>query len=397
LEKRYNFRIYPTTEQEKQIQKNFGCCRFVYNRYLAKRIEAYEKESRILSPGECCRDLTVLKNTEGYEWLREADDNALRYAVRDLDLAYKAFFRRVRNGGAPGFPKFKSKRGGRQSYRSKKAIGRSNIEIDAAGNRIKLTKLGLVRCKVSRPVEGRILSATVFQTRSGKYFVSVCCTDAEAHPLPKTGKAVGLHLGLVDLVTTSAGEHIENPRYLEKSAKKLARLRRRLSRKPKDSKNREKARIKMARAYEKATNQRSDTLNKLSMRLVRDCDVICVRDVDVAALRKDRRFSKLIGDAGWGEFMRLLRYKCAWYGKAFVLVDGLLPSARTCSACGFENAAMNRKNRPREWDCPVCGAHHDRGVNAATNVLNEGLSGLAPPAPQKARRRKRRDKTGIPA
>jgi putative transposase len=401
LEKRYNFRIYPNAEQDRQIQKNFGCCRFVYNRYLAKRIEAHKNESRILSFNECCLDLTRLKQTEGYEWLGDADANSLQAALKDLDNAYKAFFRRAGQGGeAPGFPKFKSKRGNRQAYRSRKSICRSNIEIDAAGKRIKLTKLGWTRCKVSRDIEGRILSATVFQSRSGKYFVSVCCTDTQPRHLPKTGADIGLHLGFADLVTTSDGEHIENPRYLEKSAKKIARLRRRLSRKPKDSRNREKARIKMARAYEKVTNQRNDMLNKLSMRLVRDCDTICVKDVDVAKLREDRRFSKLAGDAGWGELMRQLRYKSLWYGKEFVLVDKLLPSARTCSACGFESAEVGRNNRIREWDCPRCGARHDRGVNAALSVLNAALGcGTAPETekPERAGPEESGGKVRIPA
>jgi putative transposase len=400
LEKRYNFRIYPNAEQEERIQKNFGCCRFVYNRYLAKRIEAHKNENRILGFNECCLDLTRLKQTEGCEWLGEADANALQATLKDLDIAYKAFFRRVRQGNcAPGFPRFKSKHG-RQAYRSKKSICRSNIEIDAAGNRIKLTKLGWTRCKVSRSVEGRILSATVSRSRSGKYFVSVCCTDTQPRPLPKTGKAVGLHLGFSDLLATSEGEHIENPRYLEKSAKKIARLRRRLSRKPKDGKNREKARIRLARAYEKVTNQRSDMLNKLSTRLVRDFDAICVKDIDVAKLRKDRRFSKLAGDAGWGELLRQIRYKSAWYGKELILVDKLFPSVRTCGVCGFENAEVGKNNRIREWDCPRCGAHLDRGANAAANVLNEALGRRIAPEgekPEKARPEESGDKSRIPA
>jgi putative transposase len=246
MERRYNFRIYPNAAQEALIRKSFGCCRFVYNRYLAKRIETYEQEHRLLSLNECGRDLTGLKRQEGYEWLAEADSNALLVALKELDRAYKAFFRRVSRGGAPGFPGFRSKRG-RCAYTSRKNINRQNIRIEK--NAIKLPKLGNVRCKVSRPVEGRILSATVIGARSGKYFVSVCCTEAEPRPLPKTGKAVGLHLGLTQLLTSSAGEHIENPRCFAKAERKIARLSRRLSRKSKDGKNREKARIKLARAH----------------------------------------------------------------------------------------------------------------------------------------------------
>jgi putative transposase len=347
MEKRYNFRIYPNAAQETLIKKSFGCCRFVYNRYLAKRIEAYEKEHRLLGLNECSRDLTQLKRQEGYEWLAEADANALLVALKELDRAYRSFFRRVRKGGAPGFPGFRSKRG-RNAYTSRKNINRQNIKIEE--NAIKLPKLGRVRCKTSRPVEGRILSATVLRTRSGKYFVSVCCTDAEPRFLPKTGKAVNLRLGLTDLVTTSEGEHIKNPRYLENAEKKIARLSRRLSRKAKDGKNREKARIKLARAHERISNQRNDFLHKLSTQLVREYDCICVRDARPAARMRDPRFAKLAADAGTGALLMRLRYKCDWYRKDFVLVEPLCPEETagrgTRAAPVPDGSAENRKIRP---------------------------------------------------
>jgi putative transposase len=374
MEKRYNFRIYPNAAQEAAIQKNFGCCRFVYNHYLAKRKEVYEKEGRTPSLNECGADLTRLKKEEGFEWLAEADSNALLVALKELDRAYKAFFRRAKRGGcAPGFPKFRSRRAGRCSYTSRKNVDRENIELCVRENRIKLPKLGLVRCRASRPTEGRILSATVFRVPSGKFFVSVCCTGIAPRPSRRTGKAVGLHLGLADLVTVSDGERVKNPRFFARSEKKIARLSRQLSRKPKDGKNREKARIKLARAHEKAANRRNDFLNKLSTRLVRECDTICVREARPAEVMKDRRFAKLAADAGHGGLVRRLRYKCDWHGKDFILVDAFFPSARTCGVCGFENAGAGRKNALREWDCPVCGARLDRGVNAAGNVLREGL------------------------
>jgi putative transposase len=386
MEKRYDFRIYPSKKQESQMQKNFGCCRFVYNYYLAKRMEAYEQGRGILGLNECERDLTRLKQTEGYEWLAEADANALLAALKDLDLAYKAFFRRVREGGTPGFPRFKQKRNGRKSYKSRKNVKRSNIQAEAG--RIKLPKLGWVRYKDSRPLEGRILSATVSQARSGKYFVSLCCTEVEPRPWPKTGAALGLHLGIRDLAATSLGEHIENPRYFEKSAKKITRLHRRLSRKPKDSQNREKARIQLARAYEKVTHQRSDYLNKLSSQLVRDYDMICLRDTKVSQVLKDRRFAKLVSDAGWGEFMGQLRYKCKWYGKELRLTEQGYPSAQICSVCGALNPKVKGGSGLQEWDCPQCGTRHNRGVNAARNVLREALEGVpasgAEAAPGKA-------------
>jgi putative transposase len=300
------------------IQKSFGCCRFVYNRYLAKRIEAYEKDRRFLGLNECGRDLTLLKRAAGMEWLAEADANALLVALKELDRAYRAFFRGVGESGGAGFPRFRSKRG-RSSYTSRKNINRENIAIEA--NAIKLPKLGRVRCRVSRRPEGRILSATVIQNPSGKYFVSVCCTDVEHRPLPKTGKSVDLRLGVENIVTSAGGERVKNPKYFEKSEKKIARLSRRLSRKPKGSRNREKARIKLARAYEKIANQRSDSLNKLSSRLVREYDAIRVRSVRPVAYTKDKRFAKRAADSGLGGLLVRLGYKCDWYGKELILTD----------------------------------------------------------------------------
>ena len=371
MEKRYNFRIYPTKKQEIQIQKNFGCARFAYNHYLQKRIEAHKGGHGLLSHNECCRDLTTLKRLEGFGWLRDADSDSLHFALRDLDSAFMAFFRKVKQGGVhPGFPKFKTKRETRQSYRSKNKTERQSIEI--SGRKIKLPKLGQVECRVSKQIEGRILSATVIQSPSGKYHVSVCCTGVEPQPLPKTGATVGLHMGVRSLATTSDGRQFENPRAFEKARKKTARLQREMSRKPKGSKNREKARVKLARAYEKAANQKKDYLQKLTTQLVREYDSICVRDEALTQIAKNPLYAKYVSDAGWGEFFRQLEYKCDWYGKELIKISGQHPSAQLCSACGARNP---KPPAPREWTCQVCGARHNRAVNAAANILQEGMRG----------------------
>jgi putative transposase len=208
-------------------------------------------------------------------WLREADATALQSAVQNLDASYQNFFRRVKQGGAPGFPKFKSKRSGRKSYKSK-AVG-ANIKV--LGNAVRLPKLGLAGCRVSKRIEGRILSATVSQNPSGKYFVSVCCTDVVVAALPKTGAVVGIDLGLKTFAVTSDGHTFENHKYLRKSEKRLAKLQRGLSRKQKGSANRGKAKTKVARMHEKIANQRNDTLHKLSTQLVRDYDIIATEDL----------------------------------------------------------------------------------------------------------------------
>ena len=317
---------------------------------------------------DLCRDLTKLKQTEGYEWLREADSNALIDALRDLDRTYMSFFKKVQKGGvSPGYPKFKRKRETRRSYRSKNNIQRQSVSV--LERQIKLPKLGNVQCRVSKQLEGRILSATVMQSPSGKYFVSVCCTDYEPEHLPKTGAEVGLHMGIRSLATTSDGRRFENPRAYEKTELKIARLQQEMSRKPKDSKNREKARIKLARAHEKAANQRNDFLQKLTTQIVREYDVICIRDESPIDLAKNPLYAKHIYNAGWGQFLNQLEYKCNWYGKELKKVSSLHPSTQLCSACGARNPTEPAKPPPREWFCPNCQTHHNRAVNAAINVL----------------------------
>lgn len=240
---------------------------------------------------------------------------------------------------------------------------------------IKLPKLGKVKCRVSREVKGRILNATVSQTPSGKYFVSVCCTDVEVDMHQSTGAMVGLDMGLKEFAISSDGTTYQNHRYLRKSAKRLARLQRRLSRKSKDSKRREKARIAVARAHEKVANQRSDYLQKLSTTLIKENDLIAVEDLAVKNMTKNHSLAKSINDVSWGEFMRMLEYKAAWHKKVIVKIDRFYPSSQRCSVCGYRNADTKDLS-VRKWVCPQCGTTHDRDVNAARNILAEGLRSL---------------------
>ena len=383
MEKRFNFRIYPNSEQEVQIQISFNCCRFVYNYFLNRRIESYKNNDAILSLNECCRELTVLKNTEGYEWLKEADSSSLQYSLKDLDLAYKAFFRNVRKGKscsgggiAPGFPKFKSKKNTRKSYRSKNnSASRCQAKsIEIYDGRIKLPKLGLVKCKVTKGIDGRILSVSVFQSSEGDYYVSVCCTDFEPQSLPKTGASVGIQMGVKHLAVMSDGNEIENHRYYEQSQKKIARLNKALSRKTSDSANHEKARLRLAKAYKRLVNRKTDALQKATTQLVRDYDTICIRDVNHAEIMKNKLYAKYLSDAGWGAFVSQLEYKCGWYGKTLVKIDKFQPITRVCSICGELVPDVHKKSK---WNCPKCGTTHERAYNAAKNILNEGMRLLA--------------------
>jgi putative transposase len=375
MEKRFNYRIYPTKAQEEQIQRNFGCCRFVYNYFLNKRIERYKAGEGIYGFYEACKDLTALKKTEGYEWLKVADSHSLQHALKNMNFAYSEFYRRVREkSGSPGFPRFKKKRETHKSYTSQ--TQKTRCVIDVRDNKILLPKLGLVDCKVSRQIEGRILSASVIQVPSGKYFVSVCCTDIVPEQLPQTGNSIGLHFGIKTLAVTSDGQKIENQRYLEKMQKKISRLQRRVSRKPSDSANREKARIALAKAYEQIKNQKTDTLQKSTTQLVRDNDLIVVRDEELTKIVRRKQFAYYLSDASWGEFTQMLKYKSAWYGRTFVEISANYPSAQLCSSCGYKNIELVKKQL-QEWTCPKCGTHHERAKNAAVNTMAEGLRVLS--------------------
>lgn len=366
MEKAYKFRLYPNAEQEEIIQKTFGCSRFVFNHYLAKRIELYKNNKTTLNCFECQKDMTSLKKER--EWLKEVDSTALQSTLKDLDLAYQNFFRRVKKGEKAGFPRFKNKHTSRKSFKSKR-VGNNICVFD---NSVKLPKLGKVRAKVSRQVEGRILSATISQNSSGKYFVSLCCTDVEISQYESTSKTVGLDMGIKDFCISSDGEYFSNPKYLTKNLKKLAKLQRQLARKSEASQNRNKARIKVARLHEHIANQRNDMLHKLSTSLVKGYDVICIEDLQIKNMVRNHKLAKAISDVSWSEFVRMLEYKSKWQHKVLVKIDKFFPSSQLCSHCGAKNP-KTKDLSVRKWVCKGCGAEHERDLNAAKNILNEGM------------------------
>ncbi len=367
MERAYKFRIYPNKTQQELIQKTFGCCRFVYNYYLDKRIQAYKDNKTSLNYYDCCKDLTNLKKE--LEWLKEPDKCALQNSLKNLDDAYQSFFKECSS-----FPRFKSKKNHKHSYKTQNYNNGTAVQFK--NNHIKLPKLGWIKTRDKQIPQGRILNATISQDPSGKYYVSLCCTDVEIQHLPKTNNQVGIDLGIKNFAITSDGVKYSNPKYLQQSLEKLAKLQRELSRKTRGSSNWNKARIKVAKQYEKIRNQRQDFLQKLSTELIRENDIICIEDLQVKNMLQNHKLARSISDVSWYEFTRQLQYKADWYGRQVIKVDKFFASSQTCNCCG-KKFPITKDLGVRQWICPNCKSVLDRDTNAAINILNEGLKQIA--------------------
>jgi len=361
VRKAFRYRIYPDAEQEQALSVQFGHARFMWNWALALRKAAYKETSKGISYYDLKRRATALKHQAETEWLREADSQVLQAKIEDLERAYKNFFEKRAK-----FPCFKSKRDGQSIRYPQRFKFYENFTY--------LPKVGWVKTKFHRALEGRPKNVTVSKTKTGKYFVSVQC-EVEMIEQPTRGEEIGIDLGLKSFLATSEGWKRDNPRHLQQAEKRVKRLQRQVSRRVKGSVGREKARILLARQHEKVANQRKDFLHKLSTELIGCYGLIGIEDLNVRGMVKNRRLAKAISTTGWGTFRWMLEYKSEWYGSYVHKVDRFFPSTKTCSNC--KHVLDELPLSVREWQCPHCGAIHDRDINSAINILNETRAGVA--------------------
>lgn len=370
--KGYKYRIYPTKEQEIQLAKTFGCCRFVYNKILAMKIDLYKNEGKSLSKTDC-NNYCNRELKQEYSWLKEVDKFALTNSIYNLDEAYQNFFRRVKeNFDKVGFPKFKSKHNHYYSYKTN--FTNNNIKVLFKDDLVQLPKLGKIKAKLHREFEGRILYVTISKVPSGKYYVSFN-VECEYNILPKNDRKIGIDLGIKDLLITTDGELIDNQKLTYRYEKKLAKLQRQLCKMQLHSNNCKKQTNRIAKLHEKISNKRIDNLHKISLRIIRENQFIFSEDLNIKGMVKNHNLSKSIHDCGWHELTRQLTYKGLWNDRTYHKVDRYFASSQLCSNCGYKNEEVKDLTL-REWDCPICKVHHNRDINASKNILMQGLKDL---------------------
>lgn len=357
-------RLYPNKGQQNFINKMIGAVRVMYNASLYRRQKHYEETKTTLK----------MKPTDLYKefpWMKELDSQGLCNAFMDLNGAYQKWFGSLKGNNKGKFkaPRFKKKTHA-GSYRN--AMCYKEITKLFQGNKIYLPKLKLVSFKshVDLSQIKKIYNVTIKKTTTNKYFCSICC-DYEVPEYEHTGNCIGLDLGIKDLIITSDGQKFENKKFLKKSEKRIKHLQREFSKKEKGSKNQEKARLKLAIAHEKLSNKRKVYLHQLTTKIVKENSIICIEDLNVKGMLKNHKLAKSIADCSFSMIRNMLNYKCKWHGRQSVVIDRWSPTSKTCSKCG--HIIQDWHLGIREWDCPNCHAHHDRDINAAKNILNEGM------------------------
>ena len=357
--KAYKYRIYPNKEQQELINKHIGCCRFVYNLCLEKKINAYKISKKSLSCFDLIKLLPSLKKEQETSFLKEVNAQSLQAAIRNLDCAYEKFFKEKK-----GFPKFKSKRNAKQSFQ---IVQKTYVDFDEKKVYIPKFKEG-IKCRFHRFFNGKIKTSTISRTTTGRYYISILVQlnddNPEKRPIDEN-KAVGIDLGIKTFATLSNGEEIPNPRNLKNALTKLKRLQRSLSRKSKGSNNRDKARRILACQYERVTNRRNDFLEKVTHRLVTSYDTICLETLSAKNMIKNHHLAQALSDIAIGRFNELIEQKAEWYGVNILRIGRFEPSSKTCS-CGY--VYRDLKLSQRVWTCPNCGRRNQRDLLAANNI-----------------------------
>ncbi len=369
----YRYRLYPNKVQREQIRKNIDACRFVYNWALERKKHAYVADGKCLSWYELNYLLTNLKQNNLF--LKEAYSQSLIHAVKRVVLAYQHFFRRVKLGENPGYPKFKRRKAHRQSF-----VVPSFFKVDFEARRVRLPKIGKVKTVFHRRFTGNPKECIIVSTNTGKFFICIVVEDGKHPPeksLVNTQGSVGIDVGLTTYATLSTGEKIGNPRPIQHALKRLRCLHQRLSKKKKGSKNREKARHRLARCYERIANQRMDFQQKLSTRLIRENQAIIVESLNIRGMMSNRKLARQISDAAWSSFLRMLKDKAEMHGVTLIEIGRFESTSKLCSICGFKNTALQIIDR--EWVCTECRTHHDRDINAAKNIKMIGLRSIMAP------------------
>ena len=382
----FRYRCYPTPEQAVLLRRTIGCCRLVYNRALAMRVEAWALRQERVSHAQTDRALTAWKRLPELAFLNEVSAVALQQSIRHLDTAYGRFFRKISR-----HPVFHKKRNGGSTHYTRAGFRYLNGALTLA----KMAAPLLIRWSRPLPVDVLPSSVTVSLDAAGRWHASILCEDASVRPLPPVDQTVGIDMGINRLATMSDGTHLANPHHFEAAYPKMRRAQRVLSRRLRarkaraavlprslskeerrvalgSARNIEKARIRVGRIHAYIADGRRDALHKFSMRLVRENQTICLEDLNVKGMLQNRKLARAISDTSWSELRRQLEYKCRWYGRTLVVVDRFFPSSKTCNACGHLLASLPWS--VREWKCPACGTSHDRDVNAARNILAAGLA-----------------------
>jgi len=358
----YKYRVYPTGEQKHVLARTFGCARFVYNWALRQKTDAFYQEQQRLSSKDLSEALTFLKQQDDYAWLSEVSAVPLQQALRHLEKAFLNFFE-----GRAKYPTFKKKR-------NRQSVTYTSNAFKWDGTSLTLAKMtDPLDIRWSRPLPDGTTPSSVTVTKdcADRYFVSLLI-DEDIKQLEPVKQSIGVDLGLKEFVILSTGETVGNPKFFHKDEKKLAQAQRRHAKKRKGSKNRAKARVKVAKIHARVADRRRDFLHQLSTRLIRENQTICVESLQVKNMVKNPKLSKAISDVGWSEFVSLLSYKAQWYGRHLVKIDTWYPSSKRCFDCGHLLDSLTLD--VREWTCPECGVVHDRDLNAARNIHAVGLT-----------------------